>query len=57
MHMNKGKTLLQCLTDRTEYSTDPEKTADGELISSYECDPITAAAEFALSKREYFTLT
>ncbi len=57
MHMNKGKTLLQCLTDRTEYSADPSKTADGELISSYECDPITAAAEFALSKREYFTLT
>ncbi len=57
MHQNKGKSLLQSLSERTEYSTDKDKTADGELISAYECDPITAAAEFALSKREYLNRT
>ncbi len=57
MHHIKGKTITQCLDERTAYATDGSKTAKGELISSYECDPITAAAEFALDKREYFIRT
>ena len=57
MHVNKGKTIAQCLTDRLGYSENPEKTNDGELISAYECDPKTADAEFLLSKRQYKTLT
>ena len=36
---------------------DGEKTANGELISSFECAPETAAAEFALSKQIYFQRT
>ena len=36
---------------------DKDKTADGELISSYECAPKTAAEEFALSKQIYFQRT
>ncbi|MGM9625958.1 MAG: relaxase/mobilization nuclease domain-containing protein [Eubacteriales bacterium] len=57
MHHNQGKSILQCLSERIDYAKDGEKTADGELISSYECNPETASSEFALSKREYFTLT
>ena len=57
MHLNKGKTLAQCLHDRTAYATNPEKTHGQELISSYECDPRTAESEFLLSKREYQILT
>lgn len=57
MHLNKGKTIAQCLTDRTEYAENPDKTEGGSLISSFACDPKTAAAEFALSKREYRELT
>ena len=38
LHVNKGKTVAQCLADRTDYSQNAEKTNDGEFISSYECD-------------------
>ncbi len=57
MHLNKGKTIAQCLKDRIDYGADPDKTEDGELISAFACDPETADAEFALSKREYRELT
>ena len=57
MHQNKGKTIRQCLSDRLDYGKNPDKTHDGQLISAYACDPETADAEFALSKREYFQLT
>lgn len=57
MHLNKGKTIAQCLHDRTAYAKNPEKTRNGELISSYACDPKTVDAEFLLAKREYRTLT
>ena len=53
LHENKGKTILQALKDRIDYAQNPEKTENGELISSYECDPKTAAEEFLLSKRNY----
>ena len=57
MHVNQGKTIAQCLTDRTEYAKNPEKTKGGELISCYACDPHTADAEFLLSKQRYVILT
>lgn len=57
MHKNRGKTFLSCLAARTDYAMDKEKTADGQLISSYECAPQTAAEEFALSKQIYFQKT
>ena len=57
MHHNRGKTILKCLSERTDYAMDGKKTANGELISSFECAPETAAAEFALSKQIYFQRT
>ena len=57
MHKNRGKTLLSCLAARTDYAMDKDKTADGQLISSYECAPQTAAEEFTLSKQIYFQKT
>lgn len=53
LHINKGKTIAQCLADRTDYSQNAAKTNNGEFISSYECDPMTADEEFLLSKRQY----
>jgi len=53
LHVNKRKTVAQCLADRTDYSQNFEKTNNGEFISSYECDPKTADEEFLLSKRQY----
>ena len=57
LHVNKGKTVAQCLADRTDYSQNYEKTNNGEFISSYECDPKTADEEFLLSKRQYQHIT
>ena len=57
MHVSHGKTIADCLTDRIDYSKNPEKTQGGELISAYECDPKTADAEFLFSKRQYQTIT
>jgi hypothetical protein len=57
MHRNQGKTIAQCLADRTEYASNPDKTNDGEFVSAYACDPATVDAEFLLSKREYNAIT
>lgn len=57
LHINKGKTVAQCLADRTDYSQNAAKTNDGEFISSYECDPITSDEEFLLTKRQYQHIT
>lgn len=34
MHQNKGKSIAQCLKDRTDYAKNGEETEDGELTSS-----------------------
>ena len=57
MHLNKGKSLAKCLADRIDYALNPEKTNDGEYVSSYECDPKTVLGEFLLSKRIYSDIT
>ena len=53
LHVNKGKTVAKCLSDRTDYSENEQKTDNGKYISSYECDPKTCDREFLLAKREY----
>ena len=53
MHLNKGKTLAQCMKERTDYGKNPNKTENGKYITSYECDHRTADEEFLLTKREY----
>lgn len=57
LHVNKGKTVARCLSDRVDYSQNPEKTEDGKYISSYGCNPETADEEFLLSKRQYVQIT
>ena len=57
LHVNKGKTVAQCLADRTDYSENAAKTNNGEFISSYECEAKTADEEFLLSKRQYQHIT
>jgi hypothetical protein len=57
MHINKGKTIAQCLTDRTDYSKNPDKTNDGEYVRAYECDPAIVDAQFLLAKRQYKSIT
>ena len=53
LHKNKGKSVAACLKSRTDYAQNPDKTQQGELVSSYECSPLTMDEEFMLSKRQY----
>ena len=53
LHKNKGKSVAACLKDRTDYAQNPDKTAQGELVSSYACSPLTVDEEFMLTKRLY----
>ena len=57
LHKNKGMTVAACLKSRTDYAQNPDKTQQGELVSSYECSPLTVDAEFMLSKRQYELVT
>lgn len=56
LHINKGKTVAQCLADRTDYSENAAKTEDGKYISAYACDAKTCD-EFLLSKWQYEHIT
>ena len=53
LHKNKGKTIEACLKSRTDYVQNPDKTEQGELVSCYECSPLTVDEEFMLTKRQY----
>lgn len=53
MHVNKGKTLAQCLTDRTDYVKNPDKTDEGQYVSSFQCDAEMIDSQFLLSKKIY----
>ena len=55
--ISKGETVAQSLKERFDYGQTPDKTQGGELISSYECDYMTADAEFLLSKAKYKATT
>lgn len=57
MHINKGKTIAQCLKERTGYAMNGEKTNGGKLISSYACDPETVDHEFLLARNTYLAKT
>ena len=57
LHKNKGKSVAACLKSRTDYAQNPDKTQEGELVSSYECSPLTVDEEFMLSKRQYELMT
>ena len=55
--ISKGETVAKSLKERFDYGQNPDKTQGGELISSYECDYMTADAEFLLSKAKYKATT
>ena len=57
MHLNKGKSIAQCIKDRTDYAQNPDKTDNGLLVSSYECDPKLVEEQFLIAKREYLQKT
>ena len=57
LHVGKGKTIASALGRSVDYVENPSKTNDGELISSYECDPLIAEQQFLFTKSQYASLT
>ena len=53
----RNRTPVQSMSARLDYDRKPEKTRDGELVSSYLCSPETAAQEFEISRQLYYHLT
>ncbi len=53
LHIAKGKSIAESLTSRLDYYKNKDKTEDGKLISTYECDKRTVVEEFMLSKNLY----
>jgi len=52
LHAGAGS-IESALRRSTDYIENGEKTNGGELVLSYQCDPLTAPQEFALAKRQY----
>ena len=48
LHKNKGKSVAACLKNRTDYIENPDKTEQGQFVSSYACSTLTADEEFKL---------
>ncbi len=57
MHVGKGRTVGTAIRDIIGYVENPQKTDNGKLISSYQCDSRIADAEFLFSKRQYAVKT
>ena len=55
LHIGKGRKAGTAISQIIDYMENPEKTDNGRLISSYECDSRIADAEFAYAKRIYQT--
>ncbi len=56
-HIGKEKTILSSIKNSLDYGKNPDKTHNGEFISSYKCSPMTAEYEFLLSKKQYELVT
>ena len=57
LHAGKEGDVHKALMRTIGYVENPDKTENGTLVTSYQCDPRTAAAEFFLDKRTYRTHT
>ena len=57
LHTGKGRTVGTAISDILEYVENPEKTDNGRLISSYQCDSRIADAEFLFAKKRYIAKT
>ena len=53
VHTGKDGSIIKTLRRVIGYVENPDKTEKGNLITCYQCDPCTAAEEFALDRRKY----
>ena len=56
LHTGKGRTVGQAISDIIDYSKNPQKTDNGRLITSWQCDSRIADAEFLFTNqlRQHF---
>ena len=57
LHIGKGRTESQAISDIIDYAANPQKTDNGRLVTGFACDSRVADAEFLLAKREYISTT
>jgi hypothetical protein len=57
LHIGKGRTVAKALGLSLDYVENPDKTEQGEWVTSYECDPLIADDEFLFSKNQYALIT
>ena len=57
IHISKGKGSGGSFAARLDYACNPDKTEDGQLVTGFACDPLTAANEFELMRRTYLNIT
>lgn len=57
LHIGKRRTVSTAISAILDYVEHPEKTDNGQLITSWQCDSRTADSEFLLSKKQYATKT
>lgn len=57
LHTGKGRTVGQAISDILDYSKNPQKTDNGQLITSWQCYSRIADAEFLFTKRQYIQKT
>ena len=53
LHTGKKRARSTIISDIIDYVNNPQKTDNGNLITSYGCDSRTADDEFILAKRDY----
>ena len=53
MTLAATRLIAACLKNRTDYIENPDKTEQGQFVSSYACSALTADEEFMLTKRQY----
>ena len=57
LHIGKGRTTSTAIRDILDYVENPQKTDNGRLISSFQCDSRIADSEFLFSKKLYAVKT
>ena len=57
LHIGKGRTVGQAISDIIDYTENPQKTDGGRLITSWQCDSRIADAEFLFNKNQYIQKT
>ena len=53
LHRTNSGSISAAIKSTVKYAANNDKTMGGELIAAFECDPMTAQAEFIMSKLQY----